>query len=118
MGYRECTAQGEPIETCIDPITLEKDSYHTNIDGLNNLAYIKHFNTKSLQEFLELKFTRGYPIPYRHSGLDLDLNDYFKTNKITKEKLDYIQAWLDKYKGPKNKIQLQQQLDEYRKELE
>ena len=114
-NYIECYPSGEPV--ILDPANPSGDCEHNNLDGLADLAYVKHFNTKSLQEFLEYKFTRCYPIPYRRGGLDLDLNDYFKTCKITKEKLNYIQHWLDHYRGPKDIIKLQQQLNAYREEL-
>ena len=111
--YHECFASGEPVVIN----KTERDIDHDNAFELNSLAYIKHFNCKSLQEFLNFKFTRGYPIPYRHSGMDLNLNDYFKTCKVTQEKLDYIQQWLDNYTGPKNKDILQKQLNKYKEEL-
>ena len=57
-------------------------------------AYLKHFRYKTLQEFLELKCKRGYPMPFKHYGQDLDFFAFFGCNNISQEKLDYIANWL------------------------
>ena len=86
-NYPSCTATGEKT----DP----NSSYHTppNHEG----AYIKHYPTKSLEEFLG-KIRRG------RSDLKVTINEklwkdrfnyYFGRNKKTKEKLDYIKKELN-----------------------
>ena len=58
-------------------------------------AYLKHFRYKTLQEFLELKCNRGYPMPFRQHGKTIGLYDFFLANKATKEKLAYAEKWLE-----------------------
>lgn len=53
-------------------------------------AYIKHFRYKTIQEYLDYKVQRGYPMPFRNYGTDLGLFDFFNSNFVTDEKLEFI----------------------------
>ena len=74
-----------------------------NIEELNNInikrAYIIHFRFKSTEEFIN-KYKRGYGIK---SVLKNLISEYFKYNKITLDKINYIKKELNlsfvKYKS-------------------
>jgi len=57
-----------------------------------DFAYLKHFSTKTIEEFC-LKLKRGYPaydVVNNKKLLNRRLNDFFSVNKKTKEKIDFI----------------------------
>ena len=113
-AIKECYSDGKPstINGDVDRMAIHQQK--ENLSGLQYPVYIKHFNCKTIQEFLELKLVRQYPMEYKNFGQDLDLNDFFRTNSITHEKLDYIQAWIQKQPKTDKINQLQQQLNYYR----
>ena len=65
-------------------------------------AYIIHFQYKSTEEFIK-KYKRGYSNWVNSSFLPKRIDNYFKLNKITKEKIEYIENELklnlSKYKN-------------------
>ena len=86
---KECLASGEPL---VLPYAWRRcESWLT----IYNAAYIRHFNCKTLQEYFELKLKRGYPVLHKNMGKDLNLDDYFVSNEITREKLEWILNWLN-----------------------
>ena len=56
-----------------------------------DLSYIKHFQTKTIDEYLNNKLKRGTgDRSYEHFKISYDFNTFFMINKKTKEKLDYL----------------------------
>ena len=76
---------------CCDCSGKERDglSWHHPFDYSD--AYIKHYVTKTLEEWYKNKAQRGHPIGdkdyFKHVGI---IDEFFKWNKKTKEKEDYI----------------------------
>ena len=61
--------------------------------------YIKHFRYKTLQEFIDLKMVRLYPDQsHQKAKKDITFDNFFKVNKINKEKINYIKKRGFKYK--------------------
>lgn len=65
-----------------------------NFEKYNKIIYLKHYNTKTIEEFL-IKLSRGYPdqqgIPWK--TLDKAFNYFFSLNEKTPEKLEYIRSF-------------------------
>ena len=59
-------------------------------------AYLKHFKYKTIEEYLEFKIKRGYPMPFLDYGTQLNLTAFFNINKLTTRKIEYIKQWLEK----------------------
>ena len=56
-------------------------------------AYLKHFITKSLQEWVEIKLRRGGPDrDYKTYRSQVRLDRFFKFNSMTKEKQKYLDS--------------------------
>jgi len=59
-----------------------------------NGAHFKHYTTKTIEEWLNIKVKRGYP-DYNKNCLSFNyINEFFKFNKPTNEKLAYIKNWI------------------------
>lgn len=75
------------ILKCCDENLKQQPSYVPLSDmySFNNI-WIKHYSTKTLEEYITFKINRGYP------DIDItpDLHNFFTKNKITKEKLEYV----------------------------
>ena len=54
------------------------------------LAYIKHFPTKTIEEFIKYKQIRGTGIPHDEDIEWTSLDRFFKYNDITEDKLKYL----------------------------
>ena len=79
-----CNSNGETYTTCdLDVIATQA-------------AYLKHFRYKTLQEYLELKIRRGYPMPFLDYGRQLNLTGFFLMNRMTASKIAYAKEWLEK----------------------
>ena len=70
---------------------------YMNFEGYERInikkAYIIHFNYKSTEEFIN-KFKRGYSNWFGkeyNNFLNNKIEDYFRDNKITKQKIDFIE---------------------------
>jgi hypothetical protein len=85
-----------------------------NIESINKIdtkkAFIIHFEYKSTEEFIK-KIKRGYSNWFGKSMstfLSWKINGYLKNNKITKQKIDYLEKELNlnlsEYKRIANKI--------------
>lgn len=72
------------------------DFHHVDAFEPFSCAYIKHFRYKTIQEYLDSKIQRGYPMPFRDYGTTLGLFDFFNSNGVTPEKLAFIKDWLTK----------------------
>mgnify|MGYP002627278146 CR=1 FL=1 len=82
VKYVACNSFGQIIAS---------NAYH-NIPPIFDKAYIKHYATKTLEEYF-MKMRRGYPdytVYYNDNTLKQYFDYFFKRNKITQEKLDYI----------------------------
>ena len=55
-----------------------------------DLAYIKHFPTKTIEEWLNNKMIRGVGWPNKIFKKQYDIKRFFKYNNITEEKLQYL----------------------------
>lgn len=64
-------------------------------DWTYNGAHIKHYRFKTIEEYITNKMKRGYPTLYKNSGKDLELNDFFKLNKVTLSKLKIASSLLN-----------------------
>ena len=71
-----------------------------NFESINKInirkAFIIHFNYKSTEEFIN-KFKRGYSNWFGKNYKDFiiaKIDDYFRDNKITKEKIEYLEKEL------------------------
>lgn len=58
-------------------------------------AYIRHYQYKTIEEFIKGKMQRGYPTKYKNYGKDISLDDFFTINKKTPEKLNIANKLLD-----------------------
>ena len=71
-----------------------------------NNAYIKHYISKSIEEWITIKKKRGYPDQSDElSALNTDINQFFLINKVTKEKLNYLKSQNIEYDVQDNCIQ-------------
>ena len=88
-GFQSCFPSGKPI--IIDPSNERYTKY-----GEKEYAYLKHYNTKTIEEFIN-KILKGRANNF-DSGpnyINSFLNHFFRINKKTKEKLDYIKKRLN-----------------------
>ena len=56
------------------------------------MAYLKHFTTKTIQEWCERKLKVGTPDRDPKNFLPCYRDRFFKINKVTKDKLDYLES--------------------------
>lgn len=74
---------------------------HSGLDSQymenNKFAYIKHYNTKTIEEFL-WKIERGFP-----DGASTDIDYFFQYNEDTPEKREFVKNYLEK-KNNENKV--------------
>lgn len=80
------------IEPCCNASgkSISHITWYSNIDY--TYAYIKHYQTKSLEEYMN-KIYRGYPdqiITNKNEFLTKQLSNYFKMNKLTEEKIKFL----------------------------
>jgi disulfide oxidoreductase YuzD len=60
-------------------------------------AYFKHYTTKTIEEWLEIKVKRGFPDGNKDYFMNIDvLDEFFKVNRITYEKVKYANKLLSK----------------------
>lgn len=80
-------------------MTIKVDSHKINRDDFNHeYAYLDHYQTKSLEEFIN-KRRRGYPdMSDEHFDEELNnLNLYFVINGMTREKYEFIKEYAPEY---------------------
>ena len=95
----------------IGKIIHNKNINIESIDHINiKKAFIIHFNYKSTEEFIN-KYKRGYSNWFEdrlNNFLKVKIDDYFRDNEITKEKIDYFEKELNidlsNYKNRLNKF--------------
>lgn len=61
-----------------------------------DLAYIKHYSTKTIGEWLNIKVKRGLMSQYDKGEKKLKIENFFLQNKKTEEKLQYIEDFYKK----------------------
>ena len=68
----------------------------SNHNQIYDLAYLKHFYMKTIDEYVRFKLKRGHPDVKRNIfNKRHDINKFFKLNKKTPEKLEYIKKLKD-----------------------
>lgn len=66
-------------------------------------ARLNHYRFKTIEEYVMNKMVRLWPTDYLQGGkVGLNLNFFFRFNKMTKEKVDYANYLLDKYNISRN----------------
>lgn len=56
-------------------------------------AYFKHYITKTIEEYIDIKAKRGYPDDNKdYFKMNNPINDFFTINAITDEKLKYVES--------------------------
>ena len=64
-----------------------------------DVCYLKHYQTKTIEEYLINKIKRGYPDRNDGSFSKIDaINRFFKVNEATKEKDDYLYSLMNNKK--------------------
>lgn len=81
------------IDTCCNCIGEPVDAKSPFCDYNFEDAFLKHYTTKSLEEWITKKMVRRYPdshplLNINHPHLSIDF--YFKINDITKDKIKFI----------------------------
>jgi len=95
-----------PVETKAEMINDQANlrfydgtGYYSN--GLDMVtqapAYLKHFKFKTIQEYLDFKCIRGYPMPYKNSGIFLGIREFFNNNQFTIEKYEFVKQWVTEH---------------------
>lgn len=83
--YRCCTCDGRFVENT----PFNSFDYH--------IAYLKHFTTKTIGEYVRIKMKRGFPdLPPEVIRQHLDLDNFFAYNKRTDEKIQYAEKLMIK----------------------
>lgn len=85
---------GDPhIPTCIKS-ACNANGEKSNITAFQpydfDVAYLKHFITKTIEEWLSIKFKRGTPDVSYDQFISRNKNRFFKYNKKTEEKEKYL----------------------------
>lgn len=71
-------------------------TYFVSVSSVDyNLGYIRHYQTKTLKEFLDYKLDRS-DAEYEHSNIDIGY--FFSINQETKEKKEYIERYMKERK--------------------
>lgn len=58
----------------------------------HTMAYLKHFTTKTIEEWVTRKMKVGTPDRYPAQFLPFYKDRFFKINEVTKDKLDYLKS--------------------------
>jgi disulfide oxidoreductase YuzD len=85
---------------CCDASGQEQKSTSPFVHPFNfTFAHFKHYTTKTIQEWLDIKVKRGYPDGNKDYFLKHDrIDEFFRWNKRTKEKEEYIEKILENEK--------------------
>lgn len=76
---------------CCNNIGVECDS-NSPFNNYNfDMAYIKHYSTKTIGEWLRIKSKRGLMSQFDKGKKNLSVDVFFKHNKKTEEKLQFIE---------------------------
>lgn len=88
------------INRCCNSVGKECNPNYTLVPFDFTIAYIRHYCTKTISEWILIKQKRGYPDQYDNEiGSKLDIDVFFKYNRWTEEKQEIV----NKYKNKTNK---------------
>lgn len=82
-------------------LCIEHNKAQDILGNFSEKAYINHYMTKTLDEFLNQKYARSDAMFERRT---LSCKYYWQLNKETPEKIAYIDTWLKKHEKPKNTV--------------
>ncbi len=84
-----CDGRGERIVESFSPFV--KPEY----DGA---AYLKHFGTKTIEEYVSIKMARGFAdMPYEEALEKINLKEFFRRNKKTRSKVEIGKSLIRKF---------------------
>ena len=89
-----CNNNGDPVipdKLDSDSISRQKPSYEQ--------AYIRHYMTKTIEEFIKYKLLRGKADQPHSERFNYKIDFFFEINDITDEKLNYIKSKGFNYEG-------------------
>ncbi len=76
---------------CCNPSGIEVNSNHFLNPIDFDYAYLKHYTTKTIEEWLDIKTKRGFPDGNKDHFKKVNIIDeFFKTNEKTEEKINFI----------------------------
>ena len=83
--YRCCQPDGYEV-SAVSPLALFD----------NSIAYLRHYSTKTIGEWIRNKMKRGIPDRDEQQWKDtLDIDFFFRFNKRTEEKMTYVQEYMN-----------------------
>lgn len=75
-------------------------------------AYLKHYTTKTIEEYATNKMVKGIPDrSYEESKKSVTLKNFFLVNELTDEKIEYIRKEIDENFGKEEKKELNCDVD-------
>ena len=84
---------------CCNASGVECDSVSPFCDIDFRHAYFKHYTTKTIEEWFDIKVKRGFPDGNKdYFKKNNPLEEFFKTNRVTEEKFRYIEENIEKFK--------------------
>ena len=93
-----CNVLENPSVNCCNSIAVKVKSNTVSFENWTyEGAYIKHYQYKTIEEFIEGKMKRGYPTKYKNYGKDISFDDFFSINERTPEKEKIIKNYLTKH---------------------
>ena len=84
------------VETCCNSSGKNVDPKSPFCEYDFEYAFLKHYTTKSLEEWITKKMVRRYPDSHPSKNINhphLTLDFYFQINEITKDKLKFIKSF-------------------------
>lgn len=89
-----CSVLKNPSVNCCNSIGVKVKSNTVSFENWTyEGAHIKHYQYKTIEEFIEGKMKRGYPTKYKNYGKDVSFDDFFTINKRTPEKENIIKQY-------------------------
>lgn len=78
---------------CCDASGLKCDSHSPFLEFDFTYAHFKHYTTKTIEEWLDIKTKRGFPDGNKDYFKKINIiDDFFKANEVTEKKLKYIES--------------------------
>lgn len=83
--------------SCCNPLGIECDANSPFNTYDFSIAYLRHYLTKTIEEWIKIKQKRGYPDQNKHDyEKKLNINEFFKINKWTEEKQKIVDSYKSK----------------------
>lgn len=83
--------------SCCNPSGIKCDANSPFCKYDFNVAYIRHYLTKTIEEWITIKQRRGYPDQYKHEyEKKLNIKEFFKVNRWSKDKQKIIDTFKEK----------------------